>query len=156
MEQNVKVVLSGLDELSPRDLYDMLKLRVDVFVVEQKCPYPELDGKDVDALHLRLLSGNDLVASARIRKPAKTDPAARIGRVVVSPEHRGKKLGDRLMVEAIAQCERLYAESPIKLSAQSQLLRFYESFGFVAVSEEYLEDGIPHVDMQRPAAITTE
>jgi ElaA protein len=156
MDENVKVVLSGLDELSPRDLYDMLKLRVDVFVVEQKCPYPELDGKDLDALHLRLLSGGDLVGSARIRKPAKTDPAARIGRVVVSPEHRGKKLGDRLMVEAIAQCERLYAESPIKLSAQSQLLRFYESFGFVPVSEEYLEDGIPHVDMQRPAAITTE
>lgn len=156
MEQNVKVVLSGLDELGPRDLYDMLKLRVDVFVVEQKCPYPELDGKDLDALHLRLLSGRDLVGSARIRKPAKTDPAARIGRVVVSPEHRGKKLGDRLMVEAIAQCERLYPENPIKLSAQSQLLRFYESFGFVPVSEEYLEDGIPHVDMQRPAAITTE
>lgn len=156
MEQNVKVVLSGLDELSPRDLYDMLKLRVDVFVVEQKCPYPELDGKDLDALHLRLLSGGNLVGSARIRKPAKTDPAARIGRVVVAPEHRGKKLGDRLMVEAIAQCERLYPESPIKLSAQSQLLRFYESFGFVPVSEEYLEDGIPHVDMQRPAALTTE
>ena len=156
MEQNIKVVLSGLDELSPRDLYDMLKLRVDVFVVEQKCPYPELDGKDLDALHLRLLSGKQLVGSARIRKPAKTDPAARIGRVVVAPEHRGKKLGDRLMVEAIAQCERLYPESPIKLSAQSQLLRFYESFGFVPVSKEYLEDEIPHVDMQRPAAITTE
>ncbi|MDR6632215.1 ElaA protein [Phyllobacterium sp. 1468] len=156
MDENVKVVLSGLDELSPRDLYDMLKLRVDVFVVEQKCPYPELDGKDLDALHLRLLSGGNLVGSARIRKPAKTDPAARIGRVVVAPGHRGKKLGDRLMVEAIAQCERLYAESPIKLSAQSQLLRFYESFGFVPVTEEYLEDGIPHVDMQRPAALTTE
>jgi len=156
MDENVKVVLSGLDELSPRDLYDMLKLRVDVFVVEQKCPYPELDGKDLDALHLRLLSGGNLVGSARIRKPAKTDPAARIGRVVVALGHRGKKLGDRLMVEAIAQCERLYAESPIKLSAQSQLLRFYESFGFVPVTGEYLEDGIPHVDMQRPAALTTE
>jgi ElaA protein len=156
MEQNIKVVLSGLDELSPRDLYDMLKLRVDVFVVEQKCPYPELDGKDLDALHLRLLSGKKLVGSARIRKPAKTDPAARIGRVVVAPEHRGKKLGERLMVEAIAQCERLYPESPIKLSAQSHLKRFYESFGFVPVSEEYIEDEIPHVDMQRPAAITTE
>ncbi|HMF69353.1 MAG TPA: GNAT family N-acetyltransferase [Phyllobacterium sp.] len=156
MEQNIKVVLSGLDELSPRDLYDMLKLRVDVFVVEQKCPYPELDGKDLDALHLRLLSGKQLVGSTRIRKPAKTDPAARIGRVVVAPEYRGKKLGDRLMVEAIAQCERLYPESPIKLSAQSHLKRFYESFGFVPVSEEYIEDEIPHVDMQRPAAITTE
>ncbi|MEK1851664.1 MAG: GNAT family N-acetyltransferase [Phyllobacterium sp.] len=151
-----KVVLSGLDELSPRDLYAMLKLRVDVFVVEQKCPYPELDGKDADALHLRLLAGEELVASARIRKPAKSDPAARIGRVVVSPEHRGKKLGDRVMVEAIAQCERLYPHSPIKLSAQSHLQRFYGSFGFVPVSTEYLEDHIPHVDMQRPAAIASE
>jgi ElaA protein len=151
-----KVVLSGLDELSPRELYAMLKLRVDVFVVEQKCPYPELDGKDADALHLRLLAGEELVASARIRKPAKSDPAARIGRVVVSPEHRGKKLGDRVMVEAIAQCERLYPHSPIKLSAQSHLQRFYGAFGFVPVSAEYLEDDIPHVDMQRPAAIASE
>lgn len=151
-----KVVLSGLDELSPRDLYTMLKLRVDVFVVEQKCAYPELDGKDADALHLRLLLGRDLVASARIRKPAKTDPAARIGRVVVSPDHRGQRLGDRIMVEAISQCERLYPESPIKLSAQSHLARFYGSFGFVPVSEEYLEDDIPHVDMQRPAVPAVE
>lgn len=148
-----KVVLSGLDELSPRDLYAMLKLRVDVFVVEQKCAYPELDGKDLEALHLRLLLGKELVASARLRKPAKADPAARIGRVVVSPLHRGKRLGERIMVGAIAQCERLYPESPIKLSAQSHLTRFYGSFGFVAVSEEYLEDDIPHVDMQRPAVI---
>ena len=151
-----KVVLSGLDELSPRDLYALLKLRVDVFVVEQKCPYPELDGKDADALHLRILIGGVLVAGARIRKPARSDPAARIGRVVVSPEHRGQRLGDRIMVEAISQCERLYPESPIKLSAQSHLSRFYGSFGFVPVSEEYLEDDIPHVDMQRPAAVTSE
>lgn len=151
-----KVILSGLDELSPRELYDMLRMRVDVFVVEQKCPYPELDGKDVDALHLRLMDGKELVGSARIRKPEKDEPAARIGRVVVSPDHRGKRLGERLMVEAIAQCERLYAERPINLSAQSHLKGFYESFGFVPVSEEYLEDDIPHIDMQRPAAVATD
>jgi ElaA protein len=151
-----KVVLSGLDELSPRDLYAMLKLRVDVFVVEQKCCYPELDGKDVDALHLRLLLGSELVGSARIRKPAKSDPAARIGRVVVALQHRGKRLGDRLMVEAIAQCERLYPESPIKLSAQTRWQGFYGAFGFVPVSEEYVEDDIPHIDMQRPAVLATE
>ncbi|MEK1890857.1 MAG: GNAT family N-acetyltransferase [Phyllobacterium sp.] len=151
-----KVVLCGLDELRPRELYDMLKMRVDVFVVEQKCPYPELDGKDADALHLRLMDGATLVASARIRKPATDDHAARIGRVVVSPEHRGKRLGERLMVEAIAQCERLYSECPIELSAQSHLKGFYESFGFIPVSEEYLEDDIPHIDMQRPAAVATD
>ena len=146
------IVLSGFDELGPRELYDMLKLRVDVFVVEQKCPYPELDGRDVDALHLRLMDGKTLAACARIRKPAKDDPDPHIGRVVVSPDHRGKRLGERLMVEAVAQCERLFAERPIKLAAQSHLKGFYETFGFVPVSDEYLEDDIPHIDMQRPAA----
>jgi len=151
-----KVILSGFDELGPRELYDMLKMRVDVFVVEQKCPYPELDGKDVDALHLRLMDGRALIASARIRKPAKDDPACHIGRVVVSPDYRGKRLGERLMAEAIAQCERLFAERPIKLAAQSHLKGFYESFGFVPVSGEYLEDDIPHIDMQRPAAASAD
>ncbi|QND51612.1 GNAT family N-acetyltransferase [Phyllobacterium sp. 628] len=145
------VDVRGIDEFSPRDLYAMLRMRVDVFVVEQKCPYPELDGKDIEALHLRLLLGEELVASARIRHAHGIDDTARIGRVVVSPAHRGKRLGDRLMAEAIAECERRFPGSPIALSAQSHLQRFYETFGFLPVSAEYLEDEIPHVDMQRPA-----
>ncbi|SDO43887.1 GNAT family N-acetyltransferase [Phyllobacterium sp. OV277] len=144
------VDVRGIDEFSPRDLYAMLRMRVDVFIVEQKCPYPELDGKDIEALHLRLFSGDELVASARLRQPHGAGSDARIGRVVVSPVHRGKRLGDRLMAEAIAECERRYPDSPIALSAQSHLQRFYESFGFLPVSGEYLEDNIPHVDMQRP------
>lgn len=145
------VDVRGMDEFGPRDLYAMLRMRVDVFVVEQKCPYPELDGKDIDALHLRLLIGDELMASARLRPPhGAVDAAARIGRVVVSPAHRGKRLGEKLMVEAIAECERRFPSRPIALSAQSHLQRFYESFGFLPVSSEYLEDDIPHVDMQRP------
>jgi ElaA protein len=150
------VDVRGIDEFSPRDLYAMLRMRVDVFVVEQKCPYPELDGKDLDALHLRLLVGEELIASARLRLPHDApdapDAPARIGRVVVSPAHRGKRLGEKLMAEAIAECERRFPGHPIALSAQSHLQGFYASFGFLPVSGEYLEDDIPHVDMQRPAA----
>ena len=145
--------LKGFDEFSARELYDLLRMRVDVFVVEQNCPYPELDGKDIDALHLRLLEGGQLLAAARILKPHERRDASKIGRVVVSPAHRGKRLGDALMSEAIAVCERLYPENPIALSAQAHLRRFYESFGFIGTSQEYLEDGIPHIDMVRqPAA----
>ena len=138
-----------LDELSAVELYVLLKMRVDVFVVEQNCPYPELDGKDADALHLRLLQAGELIAAARIFAPTDKDAPAKIGRVVVSPDHRGKRLGDAVMREAISVCEERYPQAPIYLSAQSHLSRFYGSFGFEPTSEEYLEDGIPHVDMVR-------
>ncbi|MBD9372501.1 GNAT family N-acetyltransferase [Rhizobium sp. ARZ01] len=141
-----------MDEFSAVELYALMRLRVDVFVVEQKCPYPELDGRDTDVLHLRLLAGDDLLAAARILPPAESNAPARIGRVVVAPAHRGKRLGEAVMQEAIAACERLFPQSPIALSAQSHLKRFYESFGFSPVSEEYLEDGIPHIDMVRPTS----
>ena len=147
-----EVDVRSLDELSPRDLYAMLKMRLDVFVVEQKCAFPEMDGKDPEALHLRLLAGKDLLASTRIIAPSGNDDPAYIGRVVVSPDHRGKRLGDKLMAESIAACERLFPNRPIALSAQSHLEKFYASFGFDTVSDEYLEDDIPHIDMLRPVA----
>jgi ElaA protein len=146
-----EVDVRAMAMLSPSDLYDLLKLRVDVFVVEQACPYPELDGKDAGALHLRLLHDGQLLASARLIAPIKDGGAARIGRVVVSPAHRGRKLGDAVMREAIAACGSHFPMAPIALSAQSHLQRFYEGFGFISTSAEYLEDGIPHVDMQRAA-----
>ncbi|MEJ6783011.1 GNAT family N-acetyltransferase [Aminobacter sp. Piv2-1] len=148
-----EVDVRSLDELSPRDLYAMLKMRIDVFVVEQKCAFPELDGKDPEALHLRLLAGKELLASTRIIAPEGKDDPAYIGRVVVSPDHRGKRLGDKVMAESIATCERLFPGRPIALSAQSHLEKFYASFGFETVSEEYLEDDIPHIDMLRPASV---
>ncbi len=149
--QPYNVDVRSLDELSARDLYDMLKLRVDVFVVEQECPYPELDGNDPHCLHLRLLDGSELLACARVWRPDPQCPP-RIGRVAVSPSHRGKRLGEALMREAIAECEKRHPGEVIDLSAQSHLRRFYGSFGFEPVSEEYLEDGIPHVEMRRPPA----
>ena len=143
-----QVDIKAMGDLSAHALYALLKLRVDVFVVEQSCPYPELDGKDGDALHLMLKEGEELLAAARIFAPHDGKPA-KIGRVVVSPKHRGKKLGDALMREAIKACENRFPGSDIFVSAQSYLQRFYGSFGFQTVSEEYVEDGIPHVDMQK-------
>lgn len=146
-EAQLQFVWSEFDALAPRDLYAMLKLRVDIFVVEQKCPYPELDGKDLDARHLRVLDEGKLAASLRVLSPVD-DGFARIGRVVVAPGYRGRKLGEQIMREAIAHCREYFPDRDIELSAQSHLRGFYGSFGFVVVSEEYLEDGIPHVDMR--------
>lgn len=136
-----------MESFSAVELYALLKLRVDVFVVEQACPYPELDGKDADALHLRLLVDGETAAYARIWRPENAAP--RIGRVLVSPDHRGKKLGEALMREAIGACETRFPGMPIELSAQSYLQQFYRSLGFSPTSEEYVEDGIPHIDMRR-------
>jgi ElaA protein len=148
-----QVDVRRMEAFSAHDLYDLLKLRVDVFVVEQACPYPELDGKDADALHLRLLDGQELLAAARLFIPSTANAPARIGRVVVSRDHRGRRLGESVMREAISICEERAAGRAIALSAQSHLAKFYASLGFAPVSEEYLEDNIPHIDMLRPAAV---
>jgi ElaA protein len=148
-----QVHVRRLQDFSAQELYTLLKMRVDVFVVEQKCPYPELDGKDIDALHLTLTDSYELLASARILQPPHSNDPVKIGRVVVSPNHRGKRHGDALMREAIAVCEQRFIGNPIALSAQSHLQLFYQSFGFVPNSDEYLEDGIPHIDMARPISI---
>lgn len=137
-----------MEAFSAVDLYALLKLRVDVFVVEQNCAYPELDGKDGEALHLRLVIDGETAAYARLWRPENRPP--RIGRVIVAPGHRGKGLGETLMREAIRACEVHFPGEPIALSAQSHLERFYRSLGFAPTSEEYVEDGIPHIDMLRP------
>lgn len=147
-----RVDVRTMETLSAYEFYALLKMRIDVFVVEQQCAYPELDGKDLDALHLRLIMGDKPVAAARILPPGRNPATVKIGRVVVSPDQRGKRLGEALMREAIAVCERQFPEHSIGLSAQSHLQRFYATFGFHAVSEVYLEDDIPHVDMVRPVS----
>ena len=139
-----------LQAFSAVELYALLKLRVDVFVVEQACAYPELDGKDGEALHLRLLIDGRTAAYARLWQPAGAPP--RVGRVLVSPDHRGKRLGEALMQEAIRACEAHFPGEPVALSAQSHLERFYAGLGFSPTSEEYVEDGIAHIDMERPVS----
>ena len=136
-----------IDDLAPRALYAMLKLRMDVFIVEQNCAFAEIDGKDIGAFHLRILDGEELVAYLRVLLPEK-DTQVKIGRVVVAPNYRGYKLGQRLMQEAVDFAQARFPGQPIELGGQSHLQKFYGSFGFVAISEEYLEDNIPHIDMR--------
>ena len=133
-------------ELTLHDLYSFLKLRVDIFVVEQNCPYPELDGADEKAIHLYIKEDDGVIAYLRII-PSKTG-TARIGRVVTKIEHRGKGLSSQLMKRAMEYIREHYPEDTMILSAQEHLQDYYGSFGFKAVSEVYLEDGIPHVDME--------
>ncbi len=130
-------------------LYAILRLRTDVFVVEQACAYPELDGHDGSALHI---VGTDesgkVVAYARIRPPDKSGRPT-IGRVVVAEAARGHGLGRQLMQVCMDALSEHYGDTRCKLSAQAHLTSLYAHFGFRIVSEEYLWDGIPHIDMER-------
>jgi ElaA protein len=138
--------------LSVDELYALLRLRQEVFVVEQKCPYLDADGLDARAMHLFAVDeGGTPVACARLFAPgAKEAAAAVIGRVVTAPSVRKSGVGRELMRRAIAAIEERHGRVPIVLGAQKYLQRFYESFGFVRDGEDYLEDGIEHLPMRRP------
>ena len=137
-------------ELTTTELYQLLKLRVDVFVVEQACAYPELDDKDcaADTQHILIYEQNQLAAYARCLAPNSTfADACAIGRVVVAEQARGKGLAEELMSQAMKTCQNSWPTSDLKISAQSYLLGFYARLGFEVSSEPYLEDGLPHQDM---------
>ena len=136
--------------LSLNELYAIMKLRQEVFIVEQNCPYLDADGKDLKSYHLMGYAGNELVAYSRIVKPGVSYEEVSIGRVVSSTKHRGLAYGRQLMAESIKQIEKLYGTVPIRIGAQQYLQKFYESFGFVREGEPYLEDGIPHIIMLKP------
>lgn len=139
----------ALDALSARELYALLKLRSEVFVVEQRCLYLDPDGQDLTALHLlgRDESGA-LLACARL---IPTSAGPKIGRVLTAPAARGAGQGRALMRRAIAECAQRWPGQPIALSAQAHLQGFYASLGFAPTSAVYDEDGIPHIDMRREA-----
>lgn len=141
-------------ELTVPQLYALLKLRCEVFVVEQNCPYQDVDGDDLIGENRHLLGwrGDKLVAYARILKSAEDFEPVVIGRVIVSPTVRGEKLGYQLMEKALASCTRLWPQKAIYLGAQAHLQSFYASFGFQAVTDVYDEDGIAHIGMAREAA----
>ena len=143
--------IKPFDELTLTELYALLQLRVEVFVVEQNCPFQDLDGQDDRAYHLLGYSAaGELAAYARLFDAGISYEQVAIGRVAVSPAHRRRGLGQELLRQAIAQCEVLFGAQPIKLGAQQYLERFYQGFGFVQCGEGYLEDGIPHIPMLRP------
>lgn len=137
------------EELTPHELYAIMHLRSEVFVVEQNCPYLDPDGKDLSSWHLMGWDGNKLVAYARLLPAGLAFTEVSIGRVVSSPAYRGKGAGKELMTTAIKTCKHLFGEQPIRIGAQLYLQKFYESLGFVQVSEMYLEDDIPHIEMIR-------
>ena len=146
-QTNINYSIQEFNDLSNHQLYSVLKLRTDVFVVEQECAYPELDDKDQEATHVvGVITEKIVVAYARILRPKGEQPPA-IGRIVVSPSHRGIGAGHEIMRFCLKYLERTYGSVLSKLSAQSHLTRFYEEHGYKVISDEYPWDGIPHVDM---------
>ncbi|MET3875742.1 ElaA protein [Chitinophaga sp. OAE865] len=144
-------ITKSFDGLTTTELYAILHLRCEVFVVEQQCPYQDLDYADQKALHLM---GTDeegrLLAYTRIFAPGIKFEEASIGRVVTSPQARGKGAGRQLMERSIEVLQANYGVIPIRIGAQQYLQQFYTSLGFEQTSDTYIEDGIPHIEMLRP------
>ena len=141
--------IKRFEALTTTELYDLLQLRSEVFVVEQNCVYQDIDYKDQKALHLIGEDEGQMVAYARLFKPKDYFDEASIGRVVVKPNYRDKKLGHILMREAIYFIKSQFNQTKITISAQLYLKKFYESHDFIQTSETYLEDDIPHIQMKR-------
>lgn len=139
--------IKKIEDLSNKELYNILKLRSEVFVVEQTCPFLDPDGKDFKALHIFLEEEGEVLAYARLFQKGIVYNEASIGRVVVNPDYRTSGYGKLLMERAIKYIFEEMNEIEIKIQAQSYLYNFYSSFGFVPVSEEYPEDDILHIDM---------
>ena len=141
--------IKPFEALTVHELYDTLKLRSEVFVVEQNCVYLDIDGKDKLALHLMGEYEGKIVAHARLFDAGISFDNASIGRVVVSSDYRDKKWGHDLMTEAIEGIKSHFGKTDITIGAQLYLKKFYESHGFIQTSEMYLEDDIPHIEMKR-------
>ena len=139
--------LKKFQELTPYDLYDILQLRNEVFVVEQNCVFQDADGKDQDSWHLMGMANRKLIAYTRLVPPGIIYDEPSIGRVVTSPLARGTGAGRELMEQSIKHSYELFGHLPIRIGAQLYLKKFYESLGFNQVSEVYLEDGIEHIYM---------
>ena len=134
-------------QLSPFELYDLLRLRSEVFVVEQDCVFLDLDSIDLDCFHLLGYAQTKLLAYARIVPGGRLYKEASIGRVVTSPAVRKSGIGKKLMQQSIDKLYDTFGKTPIRIGAQFYLKKFYESFGFTQVNEIYLEDGIQHIYM---------
>ncbi len=145
----LKWKIKPFDALTVHELYDLLKLRSEIFVLEQNCVYLDLDGKDEKALHLIGEFDSKIVAYARLFDAGISFDNASIGRVVVDQKYRDKKWGHILMREAIAGIKATFGKDNITIGAQLYLKKFYESHGFLQTSDMYLEDDIPHIEMIR-------
>ena len=154
-EEMIKWQWSTFDELSREEIYEILKIRQAIFIVEQNCAYQDADDLDQESWHLmgwrKDVSRNILLAYLRIVFPGKKYPEPSIGRVLITPIARGKNFGKILTQEALCKIESEYPNTAIRISAQRYLEKFYSQFGFKSVSEPYDEDGIPHIQMLKPA-----
>lgn len=142
--------IKRFNELSAVELYNVLQLRSEVFVVEQNCVYQDIDGKDAKAVHVFTEENGEIAAYCRIFGPGDYfDGASSIGRVVIDEKYRDRKWGHAMIQVAIEAIKAIWQTSVITISAQLYLKRFYETHGFVQDGDEYLEDGIPHIKMHR-------
>ncbi|MCA2015672.1 GNAT family N-acetyltransferase [Vibrio tritonius] len=150
---NIEWQCLSFEQLTTHQLYDILRLRVDVFIVEQNCPYHELDNKDrhPEVRHLLGIKNGEIVAYSRLLAPEVSFASPSIGRVITLAQARGNGLGHQLMTQAIQHTNRLWPNQPIEIEAQAHLQVFYEQHGFVKVSEPFMLDNIPHIEMIRDA-----
>lgn len=144
----MQFVVKAYKNLSVDELYEALKLRCAIFVIEQNCNYQDMDDKDKDAYHLLGYEGTELVAYARLLPQGISYKEASIGRVVVNQQFRKKGSGIELMKKAIEETKSIFNTNEIVISAQSYLERFYGNLGFISEGESYLEDDIPHIKMR--------
>jgi len=141
-------ILKKFHDLTVDEFHDILQLRINIFVVEQNCPYPELDDRDKIAFHFfGINKENKIIAYTRIFKPGDYYEEAAFGRVVVHQDYRNQKIGFQLVEQTIIEIHKLFGNINIKIGAQTYLNNFYQSFGFHQVGDDYIEDGIPHIHM---------
>lgn len=144
----MELKIKKFNQLKSAELYKIIKKRIDIFIVEQNCPYQECDNKDLDSYHLFYLDQNEITAYLRIIPPAISCSEVSIGRVLVTKEYRRQGLARKIMEEAILFIKNNFKESKaIKISAQEYVLKLYQDLGFEVISDRYLEDSIPHYKM---------
>lgn len=146
---DISWITRHFDELTTRELYALLQLRSEVFVVEQHCVFQDMDNRDMQCYHVMGWTEGRLVAYTRLVPPGVAYPEASIGRVVTSPLVRGSGAGRLLMEKSIAELGRLFGKTPVRIGAQLYLVEFYRSFGFETSGDVYDEDGIQHIEMLR-------
>ena len=153
MKMEIRWALKKFSDLSPDELYSIMRLRIEVFIIEQNCLFQDADNKDQLSWHFMGWQNDLLCAYTRIVPPGAAYNIPSIGRVVTSPKARGGGLGKLLMEKSIEETVGLFGNTDIKVGAQVYLRKFYTSLGFNQSSDEYLEDGIPHMEMIRPAQL---
>lgn len=139
--------IKKFDEFSNTELYAVLKLRAEIFIVEQECAYLDTDDYDQEAIHVCGSIGEELIAYTRLLKPGIKHQGASLGRVITKSNFRRKGYGGAIMAKAIKNCREFWPGFPIRISAQEYLEKFYTDLGFTKLSKPYMEDGMPHIAM---------